>query len=305
MAGLESRETYAKPLVVAGLPTAASIAESYRYCLAVAKNRAKNFYYSFLLLEKPQRNAMCAIYAYMRYCDDLSDDPATTDKNQLRRSVSEWRLQLDQALEGRAEGNPIWPAFYDTVQRYRIPHRYFHEMIDGILSDLEPRQMENFEDLYRYCYQVASVVGLTVVHIFGFRSPRALLLAEKCGIAFQLTNILRDVREDALMNRVYLPLTDLRRFGIPPEQLRSGHEDDLFRSLMRFEAERARHYYQESAPMIDLIDSRSRRSLWAIRAIYFRLLGKIEASGYSVLSRRISVPKAIKLGILLWAFLPK
>ena len=301
----ETREALANSRSAASGPTHGEIEKSYKYCRSVAKKRAKNFYYSFLLLEKPQRNAMCAIYAYMRYCDDLSDDPATTDKKQLRRSVAEWRLQLDQALDGQTDGDPIWPAFYDTVRRYRIPHRYFHEMIDGILSDLESRQMETFEDLYQYCYHVASVVGLTVVHIFGFQSPRALLLAEKCGIAFQLTNILRDVREDALMNRVYLPLADLRQFGVPPEQLGSGQEDDRFRSLMRFEAARANACYQESAPMIDLIDAKSRRSLWALREIYMRLLSKIEASNYAVLKRRISVPAAAKIGILLWAFLPK
>ena len=201
--------------------------------------------------------------------------------------------------------NPIWPAFADAVERYRIPRRYFHEMIDGILSDLEPRSVNNFDELYRYCYRVASVVGMTVIHIFGFRSPKALMLAEKCGIAFQLTNILRDVREDAVMGRVYLPHEDLERFGVTPEQLRSGVEDDSFRALMRFEAGRARAYYDESAPLMDLIEPKSRRSLWALRAIYLRLLAKIERSGYAVLKTRISVAKPMKIGLLLWAFLPK
>ncbi len=285
--------------------SAETLAESYDYCRTVAKQRAKNFYYSFLLLEKPQRDAMCAIYAFMRYCDDLSDDPASTDKARLRLSVAEWRLQLDRALQGEVEGHPVWPAFWDSVQRYRIPHRYFHEMIDGILSDLEPACMETFQQLYGYCYRVASVVGLTVVHIFGFRSSKALLLAEKCGIAFQLTNILRDVREDATMNRFYLPQEDLSRFGVPASQLRSGAEDEKFRALMRFEAARAQSFYQESAALMDLIEPKSRRSLWALRAIYMRLLAKIEAGNYAVLSRRISVAKPVKIAILLQAFLPK
>lgn len=283
----------------------AAIEASYRYCQRIAKERAKNFYYSFLLLDLPQRHAMCAIYAFMRYCDDLSDDPASTDRPQLRLSVNEWRLNLDRALNGDVEGHPIWPAFYDAVRRYSIPHRYFHEMIDGILSDLEPCRIATFDQLYRYCYQVASVVGLTVIHIFGFRSPRALMLAEKCGIAFQLTNILRDVREDAAMLRVYLPQEDLDRFAVTPEQLRSGVEDDRFRALMSFEAARARGFYTESAALIDLIAPKSRRSLWALRAIYMRLLAKIERSRYAVLSNRIQVAKPMKLAILLWAFLPK
>ncbi len=278
---------------------------SYRHCRRVAKERAKNFYYSFLLLEPAQRDAMCAVYAFMRRCDDLSDEPATSDKAVLRRAIADWRMYLDRALMGDVEGDPIWPAFADSVARYRIPHRYFHEMIDGILSDIEPCEMQTFDQLYRYCYHVASVVGLTVIHIFGFRSPRALLLAEKCGIAFQLTNILRDVREDASMDRIYLPREDLHRFGVPAAQLRSGMEDDRFRTLMSFEAARAHAFYNESAALMDLIEPKSRRSLWALRAIYLRLLSKIEASRYAVLSRRIQVATPMKVGLLLWAFLPK
>ena len=269
----------------------------------MAKSRAKNFYYSFLLLEKPQRDAMCAIYAFMRHCDDLSDDPATPDKVQLRLSMTDWRIQLDRALQGEVGDNPIWPAFADSVRRYGIPHRYFHEMIDGVLSDLEPVEIQTFQQLYSYCYRVASVVGMTITHVFGFQSPKALMLAEKCGIAFQLTNILRDVREDAGMDRVYLPQEDLDRFHVSVEQLRSGVEDEAFRELMSFEAARARQYYAESAPLMGLIEAKSRRSLWAIRAIYLRLLDKIEHSRYSVLSGRISVSKPVKVAILLRALL--
>jgi len=291
------------PVVRDSMPvTLVSVEQSYRYCRDVARKRAKNFYYSFLLLQKPQRDAMCAIYAFMRQCDDLSDDPAA-DKARLPEAVALWRMELNRALNGAVDGNPIWPAFHDTVQRYSIPHRFFHEMIDGITSDLEPRQIQTYEALYRYCYQVASVVGLTVVHIFGFESVKALLLAEKCGIAFQLTNILRDVREDAVLGRVYLPLEDLERFGVPAEQLKSGKEDNRFRELMRFEAARARKCYEESAPLLDLIHAKSRRSLWALRAIYLRLLSRIEKSGYSVLSRRINVPARTKISLLLRAFL--
>lgn len=291
------------PTATAASLTGFSVPESYRYCRNIAKRRAKNFYYSFLLLDKPRRDAMCAIYAFMRHCDDLSDDPAVQDKAQMRNSIAIWRMQLDRALRGDVEYNAIWPAFHDTVQRYRIPHRYFHEMIDGVLSDLEPRQMQTYEELYRYCYQVASVVGLTVIHIFGFRSSRALLLAEKCGVAFQLTNILRDVREDAEMKRIYLPLEDLARFDVPVEQLQSGREDERFRGLMRFEASRARAYYEESAPLSDLIEPQSRRSLWALREIYLRLLRKVEKSNYSVLTERINVPTRTKILLLLRAFL--
>lgn len=279
-----------------------TLRDSYRYCRTVARNRAKNFYYSFLLLERPQRDAMCAIYAFMRHCDDLSDDPANSDRAKLRESIALWRLELDRSLAGEPGENPIWPAFADSVRRYAIPHRFFHEMIDGITSDLEPQIIQTWDELYRYCYQVASVVGLTVIHVFGFRSVRALLLAEKCGIAFQLTNILRDVREDAEMGRVYLPAEDLNRFGVTVEQLRSGTENDDFRRLMGFEGSRARTYYEESASLESLIERKSRRSLWALRKIYLTLLDRLEHANYSVLSRRINVPASTKIALLLRAF---
>lgn len=246
---------------------------------------------------------MCAIYAFMRHCDDLSDNPATKEKSKLHQSIAEWRVELGHALSGHVESNPIWPAFYDTVERYSIPHRFFHEMIDGIMSDLEPRQVQTFDELYRYCYQVASVVGLTIIHIFGFESVKALLLAEKCGIAFQLTNILRDVREDAALGRVYLPREDLDMFSVPFDQLRSGKEDDAFRDLIRFEAIRAQAYYRDSEPLSDLIAPKSRRSLWALREIYLHLLSRIEKSNYSVLSRRLNVPTRTKVALLCRAFL--
>ncbi|MGA8595681.1 MAG: phytoene/squalene synthase family protein [Bryobacteraceae bacterium] len=282
----------------------ATVEESYRHCRGVARSRAKNFYYSFLLLDKVQRDAMCAVYAFNRYCDDLSDDPAAAGDTATER-IREWRMDLHRALHGDFERNVIWPAFHDTVQRYNIPHRYFYEMIDGISSDLEPRQIESFDELRRYCYQVASVVGLTIIHIFGFQSVKALVLAEKCGIAFQLTNILRDVREDAGLGRVYLPREDLDRFQVSVEELRAGSESANFRRLMQFEAARAWEYYRDSGPLAQLIDQRSRPSLWALREIYQGLLRRIEAANYSVLSRRINVPTYTKVALLLKAFILK
>ena len=261
---------------------------SYAFCRRIARSRARNFYYSFLLLSREQRGAMCAIYAFMRYCDDISEGEGAS-----REAIERWRRDLDCALQGRYGDNPLWPAFHDTVQRYRIPHEYFHEMIDGVSSDLEPRQIQTFDELYRYCYQVASVVGLTIIHIFGFESPDALKLAEKCGIAFQLTNILRDVREDQENQRVYIPAEDVRKFGAD-----LARHDENFVRLMSFEAQRARSYYDESRPLIGLVHARSRASLWALIEIYRRLLGRIERSNFDVLSRRIRVPTWEKLAIL-------
>ncbi len=248
---------------------------------------------------------MCAVYAFNRYCDDLSDEPAEGGPAEVRSRIGQWRLELSHALKGDFDEHPIWPAFHDTVQRYKIPHRFFHEMIEGITSDLEPKQIQTFSELYRYCYQVASVVGLTIIHIFGFSSLKSLLLAEKCGVAFQLTNILRDVREDAGLGRVYLPTEDLERFGITLQQIQTGVEDQKFREFMKFEANRAKEYFVESEPLMQFVEKRSRPSLWALRAIYLRLLSRIEAENYSVLTQRINVPTYTKLGLLLKAFLTK
>jgi 15-cis-phytoene synthase len=261
---------------------------SYAFSRGIARTRARNFYYSFLLLSREQRDAMCAIYAFMRYCDDISEGEGAS-----RDAIERWRRDLDLALEGQYGENLLWPAFHDTVQRYRIPREYFHQMIQGVSSDLEPKQLQTFDELYRYCYQVASVVGLTIIHIFGFDSPDALILAEKCGIAFQLTNILRDVREDLENRRVYIPQEDIRKFSAD-----LATHDERFVRLMSFEAERARAYYDESRPLIALVHPRSRPSLWALIEIYRRLLARIERSNFDVLEKRIRVPTWEKLSIL-------
>jgi phytoene synthase len=270
-----------------------TLEESYAHCRRVAKTRAKNFYYSFILLPRDQKNAMCAMYAFMRYCDDLSDEAGAS-----AAAIAGWRNALTAALAGNAEAHPLWPAFMDSVTRYKIPHEYFYEMIEGVLSDIEPRRIATFDELYQYCYKVASVVGLTTIHIFGFDSPEALPLAEKCGVAFQLTNILRDIREDADLGRQYLPTEDLERFHVSPENLVPSPN---FIDLMRFQAARARRYYDESAPLLQLVHARSRSSLWALITIYSRLLDRIVKSEYDVLSHRISLSKWEKSWIVIQA----
>ena len=283
--------------------TSLGLRESYAWCEKVARSQAKNFYYSFLLLSREKRRAMCAIYAFMRYCDDLSDDEGVADR---AAAIAQWRQDLVHALAGDGAGSqeatpphPVWPAFVDTVKRFRIPHRYFFDMIDGVSSDLEPRRVQTFDELYDYCYHVASVVGLTIVHIFGFRpgveGPEALELAEKCGIAFQITNILRDVREDAEKQRIYLPAEDLGRFQVSADTF---EPPERFRELMAFEAGRARDYFRQSAPLVRMVDKRSQASLEALIAIYSRLLDRIVESNYDVLARRIRVSTAEKIWLL-------
>ena len=272
-----------------------TIEQSYRFCEQVARSRAKNFYYSFILLDRDRRLAMCAVYAFMRYCDDLSDDASIADR---RGAIAAWKTDLERALSGELPpANAVWPAFVDTVDKFKIPHEYFFEMIEGVSSDLEPRRVETFDQLYRYCYQVASVVGLTVIHIFGFEDPRALELAEKCGLAFQLTNIIRDIKEDIGLNRIYLPSQEIASFGL------AGFEyGPEFSKFIRFQTDRAKQYYSESRPLIDLVNPASRSSLWALIEIYRRLLEKIESSGYRVLDRRVRLSTFEKLAVAARAY---
>ncbi|MBE0657255.1 MAG: phytoene/squalene synthase family protein [Bryobacteraceae bacterium] len=267
-----------------------TIGDSYEHCVAVARARAKNFYWSFVLLPREKRRAMCAVYAFMRECDDLSDGPRASAE-----AMAAWRADLDRTLGGDPAVHPIWPALHDAVERFRIPHHYLHEMIDGVQSDLAAHVFETFDELYRYCYLVASVVGLTIIHIFEFDDPSAPALAERCGIAFQLTNIIRDAGEDQSMGRVYLPQDDLRRFGVT----RLDQDSPELRRLLAHYGERARAYYDESRPLVRMMHSDSRASLWALIEIYSRLLRRIEKSGYDVLSRRIRLSNWEKARILI------
>jgi 15-cis-phytoene synthase len=278
-----------------------TLENSYAHCRQVARRKARNFYYSFVLLPREKRDALCALYAFMRRSDDLSDEPGAS-----RDALEDWRAALGRVLadgHSREQTDPLWPAFADTVRRYKIPHEYFHHVLDGVASDLEPRRFEHFEELRRYCYQVASAVGLAVIHVFGYDSPAALPLAEECGIAFQLTNILRDLREDAARGRIYLPTEDLLRFGVTARDIESGQRGANLEALMRFEVERARGFYRNSEPLLDRVDRRSRASLWALMTIYSRLLDRIEDSSYDVFSRRISLSAAEKSWIALRAMM--
>jgi phytoene synthase len=262
-----------------------TLEQSFAHCRRVAKTRARNFYYSFVLLSREQKDAMCAVYAFMRYADDIGDegDPPIEVR---RKALAEWRAALTQALAGDVGDDPILPAFQATVERYKIPHEYFFDLIDGVESDLEVQHYETFEQTYGYCYRVASVVGMTIIHIYGFEDERALELAEKCGIGFQLTNILRDIPEDAGMGRVYLPAEDLARFGLTQAELGGEDQPERFAEFMAFEWERARSYYEEAAPLLGMVCPASRPALWAMMAIYYGILRRIQSQGYDVYATR-------------------
>jgi phytoene synthase len=271
------------------------LAISYRYCREVARKRARNFYYSFVVLPREQRDAMCAVYAFMRYCDDIADDPDI--KLDRAEMLERWRRSLDSAAAGDYEDSLILPAFHDAVRKFGIPLDYFHQLIDGASMDLSIDRYRTFEDLYDYCYKVASVVGLVCIHVFGFELPEAKKYAEYCGIAFQLTNILRDVKEDAASGRVYIPEEDLRAFEYSADELISGPRDERYNRLMRFEVSRARGYYNAALPLVQMVHGSGRPGLCAMIEIYSSILEGIERKHYDVFKNSISVPRSRKVAI--------
>jgi phytoene synthase len=271
---------------------------SYKSAEAVARSRS-NFYYSFVVLPLEKRRAFCAVYAFMRYCDDISDGSDGLDAK--RAMLRDWRSRLDAAYAGSVQNNPILPAFHDTIKRFCIPAQYFHWIIDGAEMDLDVARYETFDGLYKYCFNVASAVGLVCLQIFGFSDERAKKYAELCGIAFQLTNILRDVKEDAENGRIYLPVEDLEKFGYSIDELRQGVVDDRFRKLMRFEAERAREYYSAARNLLPLIEPSSQPALWAMIKIYERILDRIVERQFDVFHNAIHLAHTEKMSIALKA----
>jgi phytoene synthase len=279
----------------------------YAVCRAIARREAKNFYYSFIALPKPRRNAICAIYAFMRQADDLADDETLT-REQRRLRLDAWLADWRGVCHGGDSSNPVFIAVRDAIERFEIPLSLLDELVAGVTMDLEqdasgaPDTYATFADLYRYCYLVASVVGLVCIRIFGYTDARAEKLAEETGIAFQLTNILRDVAEDAGRNRVYLPLEDLAAHGVRLDALlhRAPGAPPAAgeRALLKEIGKRAEDYYRSAKDLMPLIDRESRPALWVLVSIYHGLLQRIRGADYDVFTRRASVPMARKLAIL-------
>jgi len=284
---------------------------AYTVCRGIARAQAKNFYYAFLILPKQKRDALCSVYAFMRHADDLSDDPGLSPE-QREDQLFRWAESLRLATSGTVGDDPVIMAVADAQARYQIPIEYFDQLVQGTAMDLQFQSARSsplpvapyrtFTDLYQYCYHVASVVGLVCLHIFGFRDDRARQLAENTGIAFQLTNIIRDIKEDAAMGRVYLPQEDLERFGLSleelsPDRLRNGFNSAAFRDLLEFEAGRARDYYRSGDELIPLVDEDSRPCLWALVEIYRRLLDKITARQYDVFTTKVRLSRPEKIAV--------
>jgi phytoene synthase len=291
------------------LTQAQSIEAAYAACRAIAKREAKNFYYAFVALPAEKRDAMCAIYAFMRHADDISDDESK-DHATRRMELAQWT----EAWRDRTDANdPVFVAVRDTQQRFDIPDELLEQLIQGTAMDLEPEAADRertdgldtfttFTDLYRYCYYVASVVGLVCIRIFGYSNPAAERLAEETGVAFQLTNILRDVREDAERGRVYIPSDDLKGSGTSSVELahvKTGRElTEPQRLALAGVARRAHAYYKSADRLLPLISADSRPALQVLVKIYSRLLTRIEARRFDVFTSRVQVPTWQKLFIL-------
>jgi phytoene synthase len=285
---------------------------AYSVCRHIARSAAKNFYYGFLVLPLRKRNALSAVYAFMRRADDISDDPGIPAE-QRREKLDEWMNALRRVVDGERTDDPVLFALADSQQRFNIPLELLAKLVHGTAMDVPPGlanaggdvpqlQYESFDQLYDYCYHVASVVGLVCIRIFGYRDPRAEELAEKVGVAFQLTNILRDVKEDAGLGRVYLPREDFARFGIDLHALTNGSAPTSMRPLLEFEAQRAREFYEVAQELLPLIDEDSQPALWTLVEIYRRLLDKIVARNYDVFSQRVRLGTAEKLSVMAKGF---
>jgi len=284
-----------------------TLSGAYAVCRAIAKREAKNFYYAFVALPRPRRNAICAIYAFMRKADDLADDESVPIAER-RAGLDTWLAGWRAASTGGATSDPVFIAVRDAMQRFQIPLTLLDELVAGVTMDLDsvhgdaPDTYATFDDLYRYCYLVASVVGLVCIRIFGYTDPRAEKLAEETGIAFQLTNILRDVAEDAERNRVYLPLEDLKAHGVAVDGLlkraKGVGPTAAERALLQEIGRRAEKYYRSADALMPLIDKESRPALGVLVEIYHALLKRIEAADFDVFSKRASVPTVEKMRIL-------
>lgn len=284
---------------------------AYSVCKGITRTAAKNFYYAFLVLPRRKREALCAVYAFMRRCDDISDDPSMSVPERRQR-LEAWLDRLHQAQQGHPTDDAILLALTDSQRRHAIPAGLLDELAHGTAMDVKESELakqssnasdlsvqyKTFEDLRLYCYRVASVVGLVCIHVFGYRDPAAEELAERCGLAFQMTNIIRDVKEDAAMGRVYLPDEDLARFNLSARELLATPDAARFRPLLALEADRAREFYSAGDQLIPYISEDSQPALWVLITIYRNLLEKIAAKQYDVFSGKVALSTWEKLRVL-------
>ena len=266
----------------------------HEYCQDRAARSGSSFYYSFLFLPEARRRAIIALYAFCREVDDAVDE--TSDAAVARLKLAWWRTEVAAIYTGKPQ-HPVALALAECVGPYRLTREHLEEIIDGMQMDLERNRYENFEALRLYCHRVAGVVGLLSAEIFGYTDRSTLDYAHNLGVAFQLTNIIRDVGEDARRGRIYLPLDDLARYGVSDSDIIAGRESDAFRALITFQIARARSYYTQAMDKLPRADRSTQRAGLIMAAIYQRLLDEIESEGSRVLSSRVSLTPLRKLWI--------
>ncbi len=278
---------------------ASDIDRAYDHCQRVAKEHAKNFYYAFRTLPMAKRRAIYAVYAFCRYCDDVADDDHLP-LDEKRRLLAEIRVSLHDAA--RDAEDPVFVALENTTRAFGIPRHYYEDVIRGVESDLVVTRFQSFDELRDYCYLVASAVGLICIEAVGYEDPAAREYAVDLGIAMQLTNVMRDVKEDMDRGRIYLPLDDIRSFGYSEQDLMDGRNNESFRRLMAFQAERARSYFDSGARLFPLLSRESRACATVLHQLYSRILDRMESSGYDVFERRIGLSTSEKLLLMakLW-----
>ena len=267
---------------------------AYEYCRRISKRRAKNFYYAFRTLPARKRRAIYAAYAFCRYCDDVADEDMPLGEK--TRLLGELRQSLDQCRSGRPDG-PVFVALHHASDSFKVPYDYYETVIDGVEMDLTMTRYESFDELNDYCYKVASVIGLICIEIAGYTDQRAREYAVDLGVAMQLTNILRDVREDAERERIYLPMNDLRAYGYSEAELKGAAYNDAFRSLMKFEADRARRYFERGRRLFPLLAGEARVFPMVLDGIYSAVLDRIEQRGFDVFGERVRLSTGEKLAI--------
>jgi len=273
---------------------------SAELCSSLTKKSRSNFYYAFLFLPRPQREALYGVYAFCRLVDDVVDAGGIPEVQ--RRELGRWREEIARCFEGIPE-HPVAQRLAQVVRRFPVPRNALEAIVDGVEMDLDRFRYETFEELYPYCYRVAGAVGLCCIEIFGYSDPRCREYAVDLGVALQLTNILRDVHADAERGRIYLPQEDLRRFGVSPEDLKRARYSPAFVELMGFEARRAREFYERAWAALPARDARRLVAAQIMGRIYLALLQAIEGRQFRVFGERVTLPVSRKLAIALacWA----
>ena len=267
-------------------------AEANDYCQKRTAASGSSFTASFRFLEPRRRQAITAFYAFCREVDDVVDE--IREARVARLKLAWWRGEIDALYAGRPS-HPVTIALAEALQHFNLPREQFQEIIDGMEMDLDQTRYADFKALHLYCYRVASVVGLIAAEIFGYRDRRTLKYAHDLGLAFQLTNIIRDVGEDARRGRIYLPQDELERYGVTPEDLGAARYGDNFRRLMEFQIERAERTYAQALAQLPACDRKAQRAGLIMAAIYRRLLDEIKRDGCRVLDRRIALAPLTKL----------